>query len=37
MDASWQSFLNVLPPWMREPVDRLGRQELRQLRLRLGA
>ncbi len=36
MDAFWQSFLNVLPPWMRESVDRLGRQGLRQLRLRLG-
>ncbi len=36
MDASWQAFLEVLPIWMREDVDRLGREELRQLRLRLG-
>jgi len=36
MDASWQAFLEVLPIWMRGDVDRLGRRELRQLRLRLG-
>ena len=36
MDASWQAFLEVLPIWMRGDVDRLGGEELRQLRLRLG-
>lgn len=36
MDASWRAFLSVLPMWMREETDRLGRNELRQLRLRLG-
>ena len=36
LEPSWQSFLEVLPPWMREPVDRLGRDSLSQLRLRLG-
>ena len=36
MDASWQALLEVLPIWMRGDVDRLGRGELRQLRLRLG-
>jgi len=34
MDASWESFLGVLPPWMREQVDALGAGSLRQLRLR---
>ena len=37
LEASWQSFLHTLPLWMREDVDRLGRDALRQLRLRLGA
>lgn len=36
MEDSWKSFLNVLPPWMREEVAALGRGSLRQLRLRLG-
>lgn len=36
LEASWQSFLHTLPLWMREDVDRLGRDALRQLRLRLG-
>lgn len=36
MDASWQAFLEVLPMWMRGDVDRLGRKDLRQLRLRMG-
>ena len=36
MDASWQAFLEVLPTWMRGDVDRLGRKDLRQLRLRMG-
>ena len=36
MDPSWRFLLEILPSWMREPVDRLGRDNLSQLRLRLG-
>ena len=36
MNASWSSFLGVLPPWMRDDVDALGAASLQQLRLRLG-
>lgn len=36
MNASWASFLGVLPSWMRGDVNALGESSLRQLRLRLG-
>ena len=36
MDPSWRFLLEILPSWMRGPVDRLGRDSLSQLRLRLG-
>lgn len=37
MICAWQSFLNILPLWMRQDVDRLGENSLQELRLRLNA
>lgn len=37
MECCWQECLSVLPMWLREPVDRFGRNTLRELRLRVGA
>ncbi len=34
MMCQWKELLAVLPPRLREPVDRLGRDSLRELRLR---
>ena len=36
MNCAWQAFLNLVPMWMREEVDRLGKCDLQELRLRLG-
>ena len=36
MDCDWDSFLAVLPEWMRRDVDALGKHSLQELRLRLG-
>ena len=36
MDCDWNSFLDVLPRWMRSRVDEMGREALRELRLRTG-
>ena len=36
MVCLWQNVLNVLPYWMREKVDELGREGLQELRLHLG-
>lgn len=36
MRCQWQEVLRVIPPWMREDVDRLGKKRLQELRLRLG-
>ncbi len=36
MNSQWQNYLNVLPGWMKQSVDELGRENLQQLRLRLG-
>lgn len=36
MICQWQNVLSVLPGWMREKVDELGREGLQELRLRLG-
>ena len=36
MKCAWESLLAVLPVWLRRDVDRLGREELQELRLRLG-
>ena len=36
MQCLWQSYLNLLPPWMRQTVNRLGKDKLLELRLRIG-
>lgn len=36
MRCAWQEFLNLIPPWMRQDVDRLGKNDLQELRLRSG-
>lgn len=36
MDCDWESLLSVLPGWMRQEVDDLGRRTLQELRLRQG-
>ena len=36
MKCAWQSYLNLLPHWMRQDVDRLGKDNLQELRLRVG-
>lgn len=37
MRCAWQSYINLIPVWMRKKVDELGREELQELRLRLGS
>ncbi len=37
MRCAWQAFINLLPIWMREKVDKQARQTLQELRLRLNA
>lgn len=37
MRCAWQAFLNLIPPWMRQEVDKQGRDALQELRLRLSA
>ena len=36
MRCAWQAYLNLLPSGMRQEVDRLGKDKLQELRLRLG-
>ena len=36
MNCAWQEFLKILPLWLGAEVDRLGRDNLEELRLRLG-
>ena len=36
MRCQWQEVMRVIPPWMRDDVDRLGKSDLQELRLRLG-
>lgn len=36
MECDWDSFLSILPGWLRGGVDELGRENLRELRLREG-
>ncbi len=36
MRCAWQAYINLLPIWMRQYVDRHGREDLQELRLRLG-
>ncbi len=37
MMCAWKELLGILPPWMRSPVDSLGRRSMRELRLRINA
>lgn len=36
MICAWDSYLRILPLWMRKDVDMLGRDTLQELRLRVG-
>ena len=36
MKCAWKAYINLLPHWMRDDVDRLGREALLELRLRIG-
>lgn len=35
MRCAWQAYLNLLPVWMRQEVDKQGKDTLQELRLRL--
>ena len=35
MRCAWQALINLLPIWMRNDVDRLGKESLQEIRLRL--
>lgn len=35
MNCAWQAYLNLLPPWMKQDVDRIGNIGLQELRLRV--
>ena len=35
MRCAWQAYINLLPLWMRPDVDKLGRDHLQELRLRM--
>jgi len=37
MKCAWQAYLDILPLWLRENVDTLGRDKLKELRLRTGS
>lgn len=37
MRCAWQAYLNLLPVWMRCKVDKLGKDSLLELRLRLNS
>lgn len=37
MRCAWSSLLGILPMWIRQEVDRLGRESLQELRLRTGS
>lgn len=36
MNCAWENFLTLLPHRMRQEVDRLGREKLEEVRLRIG-
>ena len=36
MKCQWASYLSILPPGLRQEVDRIGRNDLQELHLRLG-
>lgn len=35
MRCAWQEYISILPPWMRQAVDELGKNTLLELRLRI--
>lgn len=36
MNCAWQAYINLLPHWMRQEIDKYGREELQELRIRIG-
>ena len=36
MKCQWDAYIRILPRWLQEPVDKLGKDTLTELRLRLG-
>lgn len=36
MRCAWKELLSILPPWIATDVDELGREDLQELRLRVG-
>ena len=36
MKCAWQAYLNILPIWMREDVNKAGAERLQELRIRIG-
>ena len=37
MKCAWECFVKLLPFWMRDKVDELGKNDLQELRLRINA
>lgn len=37
MMCAWNQLLNILPDWLRKDADRIGKDSLRELRLRINA
>ena len=37
MTCAWKELMGILPQWMRQEVDRLGKDSLQELRLRINA
>ena len=37
MKCAWKEFIAILPQWMRQEVDKLGKDGLQELRLRINA
>lgn len=35
MKCHWSELLNLLPFWLRDPVDKLGKEDMQELRLRI--
>ena len=36
MNCQWQAYINLLPHWMRQEVDKQGKEHLQELRIRIG-
>lgn len=36
MRCAWEQYIQLLPHWMRQEVDNLGREHMEELRLRIG-